>query len=93
MLSNIGDISEDVHTYVLEAWVDLAPGEGPLFEGAPQSPLKVEAYVGVGCVVVVGPPLSSWHLWGDVWGYRFPAVHDDDPLTGQGTQPQAICME
>ena len=43
MLSNIGDISEDVHTYVLEAWVDLAPGEGPLFEGVLPSPLKVEA--------------------------------------------------
>ena len=33
MLSNIGDISEDVHTYVLVAWVDLAP-EKVLFPGA-----------------------------------------------------------
>ena len=43
MMSNIGDISEDAHTHVLEAWVDLVSGEGPLFEGAPPSPLKVEA--------------------------------------------------
>ena len=43
MLNNIGGISEDVHTYVLETWVDLAPGEGPLFEGALLRSLKVEA--------------------------------------------------
>ena len=43
MMINIGDTSEDIHTYVLEAWVDLAPGEGPLFEDAPLSFLKVEA--------------------------------------------------
>ena len=43
MLSNIGDVSEDVHTYVLESWVDLAPGESPLFRSALTSFLKVEA--------------------------------------------------
>ena len=46
MLSNIGDISEDVHMYVLETWMDLVPGEGTPFEDAPPSPLKVEARMG-----------------------------------------------
>ena len=32
MLSNIGNISEDVHTYVLVALVDLSP-EKVLFSG------------------------------------------------------------
>ena len=39
MLSNIGDISEDVHTYVLVAWVDLAP-EKVLFSEARPTPPK-----------------------------------------------------
>ena len=39
-------------------------------------------------------------LWGDVWGdcvlissYRRVLVHNDDPLTGQGTHQRVICME
>ena len=45
MLSNDGDNSEDVHTYVLEAVVDLAAGEGPLFEGAFHASQKLKPII------------------------------------------------
>ena len=39
-------------------------------------------------------------FWGDVWGdcilgssYRRSLVHNDDPLTDQGTHQRVICME
>ena len=41
MLSNIGDMTEDVHTYVLERSMSGSrSGEGPLFGSAPSRSLK-----------------------------------------------------
>ena len=43
MLSNIGDISEDVHTYVLtRGMCGSRSEEGPLFGDTPPCPLKEE---------------------------------------------------